>query len=312
MKSSSTQDTDLLIVSSEEAHLRIDKLLSNHYESHSRTYFQRLIENGCVLLNGKRIKKRIVPKKGDEIEVFFQLTPEISLEPEDIPLDILYEDEHIIAVNKPVGMVVHPAPGHHSGTFVNALLSHCKNLILTDDVLRPGIVHRLDKNTSGILLAAKTNRAHQKLISLFCDRKIEKHYLAICIGKFPDNKRLNAPLGRHPTRRKEMTVLEDKGKEAITQFQTLAFNDKLSLVLVKPITGRTHQIRVHLKHLKSPILGDETYGNSKINNFYNIQRQLLHAHRLKFIHPISNVSMNLIAPIPTDMKKMILQFNSFL
>ena len=293
----------------EEEGVRIDKLLSDRFEGHSRTYFQYLIENGCVLLNGERVKKRIEPKDGDEIEVFFQVTPEISLEPQNIPLDILFEDEDIIVVNKPAGMVVHPAPGNWSHTFVNALLGHCQELAPTDDPLRPGIVHRLDKNTSGVLIASKTSRAHQRLIALFCNRKVEKQYLAICVGR-PRENTVSVFMGRHPVRRKEMSVLDIGGKESTSHFSVLATNERLSLVLAKPITGRTHQIRVHLKHLNAPILGDEVYGSPSVNRHYNIQRQLLHAYRLKIHHPITLAPLEFVAPIPDDMKKMISLFSS--
>jgi 23S rRNA pseudouridine1911/1915/1917 synthase len=289
-----TPDPETIFVTEAEESIRIDKLLVLRYPNHSRTYFQYLIEEGFVLLNGERVKKRTQPEEGDEIEVCFQLTPEISLEPEDIPLDILYEDDHILAINKPAGMVVHPAPGHWSGTFVNALLAHCKHLP-TKDPLRPGIVHRLDKDTSGVLIAAKTVEAHQKLIEKFSSRTMEKQYLAICVGK-PKSGLISAPIGRHPVHRKEMAVLPD-GKEAITEINVVAIGNQLSLVLAKPKTGRTHQIRVHLKHLGASVLGDEIYG-SKVP----AERQMLHAYRLTFTHPITNQPLTLCAPIPEDMK----------
>jgi 23S rRNA pseudouridine1911/1915/1917 synthase len=163
-------DTDTIVVTSTEAGERLDKLLTLHYDSYSRTYFQHLLDIGCVLLNGKPVKKRICPLEGDEIEVCFQAIPGPSLAPENIPLNIIYEDEHILAINKPPGMVVHPAPGNWSGTFVNALLYHCKDMAQNDDPIRPGIVHRLDKDTSGIMIAAKTLAAQQKLIEDFSQR----------------------------------------------------------------------------------------------------------------------------------------------
>lgn len=294
----SQEDTDFLFVSAEEEGIRIDKLLAHRFPRHSRTYFQHLIEQGFVLLNGEPVKKRIPPEEGDEIEVCFQATPEASLEPEAIPLEILYEDEHLLAVNKAPGMVVHPAPGHWSGTFVNALLAHCQELAPGVDPLRPGIVHRLDKDTSGILIAAKTLPAHQKLIELFASRQMEKLYLAICYGR-PPNGILNMPIGRHPAHRKEMTVLPD-GREAISEFKVAAFNEKTSLVLARPRTGRTHQIRVHLKHLGCPIVGDQLYGKK---NDAQATRQLLHAYRLAFTHPITGIPIQLSAPIPDDMKQ---------
>lgn len=288
-------EQEFLTISAEEEGVRIDKLLSSRFPSHSRTYFQHLIDSGCVLLNGEQVKKRTIPEEGDEIEVCFQATPEASLTPENIPLDIIYEDEYLIAVNKPAGMVVHPAPGHWSGTFVNALLGHCKEIAPGSDPLRPGIVHRLDKETSGVLIAAKTASAQQKLIEMFAARRMEKLYLALCQGR-PSNGMINMPIGRHPVHRKEMTVLPD-GREAITEIKLAAFNDKISLVLAKPTTGRTHQIRVHLKHAGAPVLGDSLYGKKD-----NHERHLLHAYRLCFEHPITKAPMRLIAPIPTDMK----------
>ncbi len=293
-----SEECEFLFISQEEEGVRIDKLLANRFPEHSRTYFQHLLDIGCVLLNGEPVKKRIIPEEGDEIEICFQATPEASLEPEAIPLDILYEDEHILAVNKPVGMVVHPAPGHWSGTFVNALLAHCKDVAAGEDPLRPGIVHRLDKDTSGVLLAAKTVAAHQKLIEMFSLQKMEKLYLAICQGR-PVSRVIDIPIGRHPVHRKEMTVLPD-GRKAVTEIQLAASNDKISLVLVKPKTGRTHQIRVHLKHIGCPVVGDALYGKKDLH-----ARQLLHAYQLAFEHPITKVEMRLAAPIPDDMKEWI-------
>ncbi|MBI3900920.1 MAG: RluA family pseudouridine synthase [Chlamydiia bacterium] len=293
-----TQEAELLFVTQEEEEMRIDKLLACRYPEYSRTYFQDLIEQGCVLLNGEPVKKRVEPEEGDEIEVHFQAVAGPSLQPEPIPLEILYEDEHLLAVNKPAGMVVHPAPGHWSGTFVNALLAHCEGNIPGNDPIRPGIVHRLDRETSGVLLAAKTLSAHQKLIEQFANRNIEKLYLAVACGR-PANGRISAPIGRHPTHRKEMAVISD-GREAITEIQLAAFNEKLSLLLVRPQTGRTHQIRVHLKHIGSPVLGDPIYGSDRFNQLFDPPRHLLHAYRLIFDHPITGISMKLSAPVPED------------
>ena len=308
MTVSAEPQLDFLLVAPSEAGQRIDKMLADRYPTFSRTYFQKLIEEGFVLLNDQPIKKRFAPEVGDEIEVCFQLTPEINLAPEAIPLDIIYEDEHLIGINKPAGMVVHPAPGHWNGTFVNALLAHCQNLAPGLDPLRPGIVHRLDKNTSGVLIAAKTAETHQKLVQMFSSRQMEKSYLAICVGK-PPNTTIAAPIGRHPTQRKEMTVVSERGKEAISQVHVLAFNHQFSLVLIRPKTGRTHQIRVHLKHIGHPVLGDTTYGSEKINAAQEVERQLLHAYQLNFMHPITNVPISLVASIPDDFKKWIYQIS---
>lgn len=302
-----TDNFNTIVVTAVEAEQRIDKLLANHFETYSRTYFQHLLEIGCVLLNGKPVKKRITPTEGDEIEVCFQAIPGPSLLPEKIPLDILYEDDHILAINKPTGMVVHPAPGHWSGTFVNALLAHCENIAPNADPIRPGIVHRLDKDTSGVLLAAKTLLAHQKLIEEFSGRKIDKTYLAVCVGK-PENDVINEPIGRHPTKRKEMAVLKE-GREAITTVKTMAHNDQISLVHLRPKTGRTHQIRVHLRHIGCPILGDPIYGSDKANVSHRPARLLLHAYQLGFNHPITKEPLTITAPIPEDFKPWIQKFS---
>ncbi|MBF8263993.1 MAG: Pseudouridine synthase [Parachlamydiales bacterium] len=300
MTISAEPEIDSILITPQEAGQRIDQLLAHLYPSYSRTYFQKLIEDGFVLLNDKPVKKRIAPDVGDEIEVFFQLSPVNTLEPENIPLDILFEDEYLIAVNKPAGMVVHPAPGHWSGTFVNALLAHCDRLAPCSDPLRPGIVHRLDKETSGVLIAAKTAHTHQKLVQMFSSRKIKKTYLAICVGR-PPNTTINAPIGRHPGQRKEMAIAAPHcGREAISHVQTLAFNDAISLAMIRPETGRTHQIRVHLKHLGHPVLGDATYGSDRMNDQLKVERHMLHAYRLDFKHPMTNASLSFLAPIPKD------------
>jgi 23S rRNA pseudouridine1911/1915/1917 synthase len=285
------------IVESDQAKGRLDSLLVATFPRHSRTYFQSLIRQGLVLINGAQIKKKDQPKVGDEIEVCFQLTEEMSLEPENIPLDILYEDDHLLAVNKPAGMVVHPAPGHPTQTFVHALLYHCKNLP-GQETLRPGIVHRLDKETSGVLLAAKTQEAHHKLVKMFCNREIEKTYLAICVGS-PGDQEIIAPIQRHPTHRKKMAVHTD-GKQAISKCRLLKFDGKLAWVEVKIVTGRTHQIRVHLQHVGTPVLGDSVYGFAAWNKKYNTTRQMLHASRLQCLHPITQAPLDFLAPLPSE------------
>ncbi|MBI3508337.1 MAG: RluA family pseudouridine synthase [Chlamydiia bacterium] len=288
-------EIDSFFIGPDDLACRLDQLLAQRFPVYSRTYFQTLIENGFVLVNGEKVKKRVVPEEGDEIEICFQALPGSSIEPEDIPLDILFEDEHVLAIHKPAGMVVHPAPGHWTGTFVHALLAHCEGTMPGDDPLRPGIVHRLDKETSGVLIAAKTLLAHQKLIEQFASRQVEKTYLAICTGR-PANGTIQAPIGRHPVHRKQMAVLSD-GREAITEIQLLAYNETHSLVLVKPKTGRTHQIRVHLKHIGCPVVGDSLYSNS-----HQADRHMLHAYRLAFNHPIKQHRILITAPFPEDFK----------
>lgn len=290
--------TDIFTTSSEEAGTRLDKLLAGRFPEHSRTYFQYLIDQGCVLVNDAIYKKRDKPKLDDEIAICFQLTPELSLEPQDIPLNILFEDPYLIAIDKPAGMVVHPAPGHSSGTFVNALLHYCQGLQGSDS-LRPGIVHRLDKDTSGVLLAAKTQEAHQKLVQTFSERRIDKTYLAVAVGKAQEGL-IDAPIKRHPVHRKEMAV-SPEGKEAKSLCRILGYNEGLSLVEIKLITGRTHQIRVHLKFKGTPILGDSVYGNTSANEKFQVERQLLHAYQIQFDHPITHAPMKICAPIPKDL-----------
>lgn len=283
---------------------RIDKLLAKQYPQHSRAYFQYLIEERCITCNGEAVKKRTLPKIGDTVEVFFLHTPEIQLKPQNIPLDILYEDAHLLCINKEAGMVVHPAPGHHENTVVNGLLFYCQSLPQQD--LRPGIVHRLDRDTSGVLVVAKTPLVHQRLIAAFSDRTVHKEYLAVTVGN-PGTQSINAPIGRHPVKRKEMTVI-DTGREAITYIETLAVNGDFSLVKAKPITGRTHQIRVHLQSLNTPILGDSIYGPHKLNHKLGVSRQLLHAHTISLSHPILDHQITLTAPPPLDLQKWIKTF----
>lgn len=287
-----------LLITPEEEGCRLDQILASRFTNvRSRSYFQKLILQNKVLLNGEPVKKRIVPNAGDEVEIFFLLTPEITLKAEAIPLDILYEDEVMLAINKPAGMVVHPAPGNWSATFVNALLYHCQSLS-SKGTVRPGIVHRLDKETSGVLIAAKSEAAQTKLMESFADRQVKKKYLAICVGK-PGDGTLDAPIGRHPTDRKKMTIRED-GRPAITHFKTLAFDGKHSLVEVDLETGRTHQIRVHLKSRGTPVLGDALYGKRE-----GSKRQMLHAQKLVIPHPTTGEPIEIIAPLPEDFQQIM-------
>lgn len=294
-----------VVIENEESGQRLDKLLALRFGEKSRSYFQYLIEEKCVLLNGNPTKKRAICKEGDEIEIFFLLTKDTTLEPENIPLEIIYEDEELIAINKPAGMVVHPANGNWSHTFVNALLFYCKSLYKETGSLRPGIVHRLDKDTSGLLLAAKTERAQKLLMEAFSKREIEKEYLAITYGR-PKDGPISEPIGRHKIRRQEMCITPD-GKTAASIIETIAEKKPLCLTKIKLLTGRTHQARLHLRHLGAPILGDAIYGNKNANLNFKVERQLLHAHSLKFNHPIEKKALHLTAPPPLDMKNFICQ-----
>ncbi|MCE5318941.1 MAG: RluA family pseudouridine synthase [Parachlamydia sp.] len=296
------------VITEEEAGERLDKILARRYSDvRSRTYFQDLIEDSCVLLNGEPVKKRVQPKAGDEVEIAFRLSPELELKAEAIPLEILYEDDDLLAVNKSAGMVVHPAVGNWSGTFVNALLHYCKQLEVKES-LRPGIVHRLDKETTGVLLAAKTTLAQQRLIALFSSRSVYKEYLAICVGN-PGVCDIEAPIGRHPVHRRMMAVLSEGGRAALSRCRTLAFDGQLAVVSIVLVTGRTHQIRVHMKHRGTPVLGDPLYGSSAANQKYAQklvrERQMLHAWRVSFAHPMSGKIIELEAPVPPEMAELI-------
>lgn len=289
---------ETLFIEMSEAGLRIDKLLALHFPERSRSYFQFLLTEGAVRINGQLPKKRQLVKQGDEVELFFLLTPELSATPEPIPLDILWEDDYLLAVNKPAGMVVHPAIGHPTGTFVNALMHHLGNRkdLLETSELRPGIVHRLDKDTSGVLLAAKQVDAHAKLIELFASRSMQKSYLAITYGK-PKEGWFEASIGRHPKERAQMCIDQDNGKPAESHIEILDEAAPYYLVRVRPKSGRTHQIRVHLAALGAPVVGDPLYGNLKINQRLGFSGQLLHAHELCFTHPCTGLQLSLSAPL---------------
>ncbi len=264
-----------------------------------------MIEQQKVLLNGVPVKKRIQPKADDIVEIHYIYPPELSLEPEAIPLNVIFEDENLIIVNKPAGMVVHPSIGNWSGTFVNALLHHCsevKALIGTlesEACIRPGIVHRLDKDTTGILVAAKNRDALERMCGLFSRREIDKEYLAVCVGN-PGNQTIDLPIGRNPKCYKQMTVLST-GKKALSHCKTLNFDGTFALVSVQLVTGRTHQIRVHLQSLGTPVLGDPIYGNIKVNKSFGVGKQMLHAYCLRFVHPFTKQLLEFKAPVPNEM-----------
>lgn len=284
---------------------RIDKVLASIYTDISRATFQKCIESGSVFINGDTALKRSKVFTDDHVLCQLAAPAKIDLTPQDIPLDILYEDEYFIAINKPAGLVVHPAPGHFDHTVVNALLFYCKDLCFEEDSARPGIVHRLDKDTSGVLVTAKTEQAQARLSDLFAKRLIDKEYIAICTG-LPRAFSSYEPISRHPKRRQEMTVSSDRGKPAESHFKLLGQNAFLSCIKATPKTGRTHQIRVHLKHLGAPILGDTLYSNaSHLAKKFAATRQCLHAYCLSFIHPFTEKHISLTAPIPEDMMQII-------
>jgi 23S rRNA pseudouridine1911/1915/1917 synthase len=262
---------------------RLDAFLTQHFPDLSRSYFQKLILDGHVQLNEKSVKKHTLIAPGDKISVSFQAPQEILLEAEDIPLDIVFEDDFLLVVNKPVGLVVHPGAGNWTHTLVNGLLYHCQNLKEQFDNPRPGIVHRLDKDTSGLLVVAKNLNTHSKLTSQFSERLVNKHYLAVCNG-VPQQTIIDAPIRRHPKDRKKMAI-DEEGKNAITHCEVLKTHKGLSLVSLFPKTGRTHQLRVHLQSIGCPIIGDSMYGIDSLNKKYKQSQQLLHAYKLSFTHP---------------------------
>ncbi|MEO6741141.1 MAG: RluA family pseudouridine synthase [Chthoniobacteraceae bacterium] len=280
-----------------DAGARLDHFLAAHVSDLSRSRIQALMEEGHVIVNGEP-KLRSCKLRGGE-QIVLIVPPVIASEnlPEDIALEILHEDEDLIVINKPPGLVVHPAPGHAGGTLVNALLHHCTSLSGIGGVERPGIVHRLDKETSGCLVAAKNDAAHQSLTEQFAGREVRKIYLAIASGIVKKKKgTINVPLGRHPVHRQKMGVLErGGGREAVTDWLVLAALQRGTLVQCTLHTGRTHQIRVHMKHLGHPLLGDEVYGKRGA-----FSRQMLHAWKLGFAHPRTGNPLDFTAAIPPD------------
>lgn len=279
--------TELKYISDKK--IRCDVFLSEKISNLSRTSIQKLIKEKLVFVNGKNIKPNVILEIGDEITVSIPDKKEITLVAEDIALNIVYEDDYIIIINKPRNMVVHPAAGNEEHTLVNALLNHCKLSMINSE--RPGIVHRLDKDTTGLIICAKDDETHLKLVEMFANREINKKYLAICNGSFSkENGLIDKPIGRDEKDRKKMSVKSKSGKAAITEYNVLISNLKYSLVDVTLHTGRTHQIRVHFSSLNHPIVGDETYGNK--NEKIKANGQMLHSYYLEFSHPITKENLS--------------------
>lgn len=289
-------------VTEEDANKRLDKFLVERLpKKFSRSFIQRLISEKKILLNGAAVKSHHKTNAGELIEVAIPEPIEESIKKEAIPIDIVYEDEYLLVVNKPPDMVVHPAPGNYIGTLVNALLAHCKNLSGIGGVLKPGIVHRIDKTTSGLLVVAKTDQAHKSLAKQFKDRTVNRVYLALVMGLVQlDNGRLELPIGRHSRDRKKMAVSFVKSKTAITKYKVLERFKDFTLLELTLGTGRTHQIRVHMSYIGHPLLGDVKYGARS-----GLDRPMLHAMRLGFIHPITEKYMEFNSELPQDMKELI-------
>lgn len=277
--------------------VRLDKFISDRAEDISRSYAAKLCEDGMVLLCGRALSKKYKIKGGEEIIIKKPQDEEIELTAEDIPLDIVYEDKDVIVINKPQGMVVHPAPGNYSGTLVNALMFHCgADLSAINGVIRPGIVHRIDKETSGLLIVAKNNDAHLKLSEQLKERKALRKYIALVNGNIKEDEgTVDKPLDRNPQDRKKMAIVQG-GREAITHFKVLERFGRYTLVECILETGRTHQIRVHMKSIGHSIVGDKVYGIKKEQ--FNLQGQLLHAMTIGFVHPKTNELMEFSAPLP--------------
>lgn len=291
------------LVDEESQGMRIDKYLSLVMEDRSRSFIQGLINDGKVTVNNKKVKSNQKLKKNDLIEGLIWELEEEKVEAENIPLDILYEDSDIIVVNKAQGMVVHPAAGNTSGTLVNALLYRSKELSRINGDIRPGIVHRIDKDTSGILVVAKNDDSHMKLAEQLKDHSMIRVYLALVEGVIKNDKgTVDANLGRHPIDRKKMAVVKE-GRRAITHYKVLERFDKYTLVECRLETGRTHQIRVHMAHIGHPVVGDPVYGYKKQR--FNLEGQLLHAKMLGFIHPSTGKYLEFQEDLPLYFKRVL-------
>ena len=299
----SEESTSALIVVKEATRLRLDQFLARELPKFSRSRIQQLIRNKFVTRNGSPARPRDAVRLGDRIEVTEPPPEKIDIEPQAIPLEVLYEDEDLIVINKPAGLVVHPGAGHRENTLVNALLHHFPKLSGIGGKERPGIVHRLDKETSGCLMVAKNDEAHRGLSSQFAERTVNKIYLALVAGKLRKSLGTIAEkIGRHPADRQRMSVTSRRGRVAKTDYRVIRASNEMSLVECKLHSGRTHQIRVHLHHLGHPVLGDKVYGGRFAKTF---PRQMLHAWKLGFQHPHSGEWKNFEAPLPADFQAAI-------
>jgi len=288
---------------------RIDKFLSEQIPEHSRSYLQKLLKEDMVLADGKTVKPNYKITKGETVSITFPDMKELSIEPENIPLDILYEDEDILVINKPKGMVVHPSAGHSSKTLVNALLFYCRHeLSGINGVLRPGIVHRIDMDTTGSILVCKNDMAHSAIAEQLKIHSITRKYRAIVHGVIKEDAgTVCEPIGRHPVERKKMAVNYKNGKDAITHYKVLQRFRAFTYIECELETGRTHQIRVHMSSIHHPILGDMVYGPSKCP--YKLQGQTLHAMVIGFTHPRTKEYIELSAPLPTYFKILLNKLN---
>lgn len=299
-------DTGLILTADvSAAGLRIDKYISEELSDYSRSYLQQLIDSGNILVNEHVIKSNYKIRTGDSIHIIIPEPEQLNIEPENIPLDIIYEDDHIIVVDKPKGMVVHPAAGHYQGTLVNALLYHCgASLSSINGILRPGIVHRIDQNTTGLLVACKSDIAHKSLSEQFHEHSITRVYTAIVYNNFTQNEGvIDASIGRSKKDRKKMAI-DPNGRHAVTHYKVIKrLKNNFNLIECRLETGRTHQIRVHMASICHPLLGDDVYGPK--NSPFRTEGQVLHAGTLGFIHPLSGEYVEFHSELPTYFQNII-------
>ncbi|MGV8078995.1 MAG: RluA family pseudouridine synthase [Syntrophales bacterium] len=304
--------TERCTVAGGDEDVRLDVYLAGRDVGLSRSQIRKAVEEGRVLVDGRRVKAGYRLRAGETVELAIPEAAPSSVQAEDIPLSIAFEDEHLLVVDKPAGMVVHPAAGHSRGTLVHALLHHCRDLSGIGGVLRPGIVHRLDRDTSGLLLVAKTDEAHRGLTTQFRDRRIDKTYLALVLGTpRTETGEILLPVGRHPADRKKMSTRSSRGREAVTRWRVRERFGSVTLLEVDLLTGRTHQIRVHLSSQGHPVVGDAVYGRSGLlksvtdtetrSILRGVKRQALHAARIAFRHPVHGTFLSFQSPLPEDM-----------
>ena len=287
---------------SSESGIRLDKFIK--IDDMPRSQIQKLIDEGNATVNGSAAKSSYKVKCGDVVVLSVPEPEVLDIKAENIPLDIIYEDEHLLVINKPQGMVVHPAPGNYEGTLVNALMYHCKDSLSgINGVMRPGIVHRIDKDTSGLLLVAKTNEAHLSLSKQIQEKSAKRHYVCVVCGIVKTKKGIiDAPIGRHPANRLKMAVTPNNSKEAVTHFEVLEYLNNATYVACDLETGRTHQIRVHMLYIGHPIVGDPLYLSK---NSYGLNGQALHAERISFVHPATGERMEFTAPLPDHFQNLL-------
>lgn len=307
-----SEDQEILLfsVNPEQEGQRIDKVITSLDPAWTRMMVQAWIRGGRVLVNGQKVKTNYRLNSGEEVEIQVPPRESLRIEAEEIPLDIRYEDEDLLVVNKPRGMVVHPAAGNYTGTLVNALLYYCDNLSSIGGEDRPGIVHRIDKDTSGLIMIAKNNETHLALASQLKEHQVERHYMGFVHGHVVHPQgTIDAPIGRHPRNRQQMTVLPKGGKRAVTHFDVMERLNESTRVLFRLETGRTHQIRVHMKYIGHPLIGDPLYGRKKEKNLL-IQGQALHAQRLAFTHPRTGGKIEVEAELPEDLRQLLQRLRS--